>query len=139
MATTVSDADIDFARSLGAVQVVDYKAQRFEDEVDKVDLVFDLIGGETQSRSWVVIKDGGALVSTLEQPNETLARQHNVRGRVYMARPNVAQLSEIARLVEQGWLRPNVQATFPLAEAVRAQEALEKGQTRGKIVLKTAP
>jgi NADPH:quinone reductase-like Zn-dependent oxidoreductase len=135
VATTVSAADIDFARSLGADQVIDYKAQRFEDEVDKVDLVFDLVAGETQNRSWAVIKEGGALVSTLQKPDEALARLHNVRGQVTMTKPNASELTEIARLIEEGSVRPRVQRTFPLAEAAAAQQALEKERPRGKIVL----
>ena len=135
VATTVSGADIDFARSLGDDQVIDYKSRRFEDEVDKVDLVFDLVAGETQNRSWAVMRAGGALVSTLQKPDETLSRRHNVRGHVYRTKPNASQLTEIARLIEQGSVRPRVQRTFPLAQAATAQQALEKERTRGKIVL----
>src|SRR3954454_4257868 len=75
VATTVSAGDIDFVGKLGADQAIDYKAQRFENVVREIDLVFDLIGGDTQERSWAVLKDGGTIVSMLAQPSEEKARQ----------------------------------------------------------------
>ena len=83
-----------------------------------------------------MIKSGGALVSTLQKPDEELARRRNVRALYYMARPDAAQLAEIAKLVDEGKVRPHVQSTFPLREAANAQQTLEKEHIRGKIVLK---
>lgn len=65
VATTASEQDLEFVRSLGADVAIDYRNQRFEDEVQNIDLVFDLIAGETQERSWAVLREGGTLVSTL--------------------------------------------------------------------------
>ena len=72
--TTASKTDLEFVRGLGADEAVDYKNQRFEDVVKEVDLVYDLIGGETQERSFAVVKRGGAIVSTLQQPSEEKCR-----------------------------------------------------------------
>lgn len=135
VATTVAGEDLDFVRQLGADQAIDYKAQRFEDVVDPVDVVFDLIAGETQDRSWSVLKRGGVLVSTLSQPSEQKAREHGARGVHYMAKPNAAELAEIGHLIDEGKVKPFVQATFPLEQAARAEEQLEKQHSRGKIVL----
>ncbi|HEX6841817.1 MAG TPA: NADP-dependent oxidoreductase, partial [Stellaceae bacterium] len=66
VATTVSGADMEFARELGADQAIDYKTEKFEDAVTDIDLVYDLIAGETQRRSFAVLKDGGTLISTLQ-------------------------------------------------------------------------
>ena len=60
--------DLEFVRSLGAKQVIDYKAQRFEEETGEIDLVIDLVAGETRRRSWKVLKPGGMMVSTLGEP-----------------------------------------------------------------------
>jgi NADPH:quinone reductase-like Zn-dependent oxidoreductase len=138
VATTVSVADIDFVQKLHADQVVDYKAERFEDVVRDIDLVLDLIGGETQERSWAVLKDGGTIVSTLAQPSEQRARERHARGINYMARPNAAQLSEIGRLIDAGKVCPMVQATFSLSDAAAAQTKLEREHVQGKIVLDLA-
>jgi NADPH:quinone reductase-like Zn-dependent oxidoreductase len=138
VATTVSGDDLDFARELGADQVVDYKASRFEDEIEPVDVVFDLIGGETQDRSWSVLKPGGILVSTLGAPSEEKARAHHARAAGYMAQPNGAQLDEIRQLIEAGRVRPVIGAVLPLKDAAQAHERLERHRLRGKLVLKTA-
>ncbi len=138
VATTVSGEDIDFVRQLGADLAIDYKVQRFEEVARDIDLVLDLIGGETQQRSWAVLKDGGALVSTLAQPSQEKAQQVHARAMFYVAQPNAAQLSEISRLIDEGKICPMVQATFPLAQAGTAQRTLEEEHTQGKIVLDLA-
>jgi NADPH:quinone reductase-like Zn-dependent oxidoreductase len=134
--TTASGRDLDWVRSLGADVAIDYKEQRFEDEAGEVDVVFDLIGGDTLERSWAVVREGGAIVSTLEQPDEARAREKRLRAAVtYHAQPNAAQLGEIADLLAAGKVEVTVAATFPLAEVAAAQARLEEGGLRGKIVL----
>jgi NADPH:quinone reductase-like Zn-dependent oxidoreductase len=132
---TVSGQDADFARELGADRVIDYKVERFEDVARDIDLVYDLIAGQTQERSWSVLKEGGCLVSTLTEPSQEEAARRRVRALRYTARPDGAQLAEIARLVEQRKVRPVVDTTFPMAEAATAQDHLEKQHVRGKVVL----
>lgn len=133
--TTVAGRDLDFARELGADEAIDYQAQRFEDVAREVDLVLDLIGGETQERSWSALKRGGIIVSTLTQPSEERARAHGARGAHFMAQPNGEQLNEISRLIEAGQVKPFVAAVFPLDQVQAAQSTLEKGGLRGKVVL----
>ena len=136
--TTVSAQNLDFVRELGADRAIDYHSQRFEELARDVDLVLDLVGGETQERSWSVLKPGGILVSALGEPSREKAIQKGVRGMGFRAQPNAAQLTEIGRLIDEGQVRPIVSATYPLAEARHAQEQLERGHLRGKIVLKVA-
>ena len=138
VATTVSGADIDFARDLGADQAVDYRAERFEDAVRDMDLVFDLVGGETQDRSWGVLKEGGILVSTLGPPPRDKAAEHRVQATGYGAKPNPAHLAEIGRLIDEGRVRVVVDSVFPLEEAGAAQTHLERDHVRGKVVLRIA-
>jgi D-arabinose 1-dehydrogenase-like Zn-dependent alcohol dehydrogenase len=136
--TTVSRPNLDFVRELGADRAIDYQSQRFEEIGREVDLVLDLVGGETQERSWSVLKPGGILVSALGAPSSEKAIQHGAQGVGYRAQPNPAQLAEIGRLIDEGKIRPVVSATYPLAEARQAQERLEQGHVRGKIVLVVA-
>jgi NADPH:quinone reductase-like Zn-dependent oxidoreductase len=138
VATTVSHDDLDFARGLGADQVVDYKAERFEDVVEPVDVVFDLISGETRQRSFSVLKKGGALISTLGEPDKEQAKAHGVRVAGYTAQPNGDQLGQIAQLIEDGKVEVTVQSVRPLDQAAEAQTALKEEHPRGKIVLKVA-
>jgi NADPH:quinone reductase-like Zn-dependent oxidoreductase len=136
--TTVSSQDVEFARSLGADEVVDYKTERFEEKLHDVDLVFDLVAGDTQERSWSVLKDGGTMISTLAKPSDIKAREHHARATNYVAHPDGAELAEIARLVDSGKVRPCVLATYPLADAAVAQQRLEREHPHGKVVLQVS-
>lgn len=135
VATTAAQEDFEFVRGIGADEVIDYRAQRFEDAVNDLDLVLDLVGGETQQRSFAILKRGGRLVSALGQPSEDEARRLGINALGYMARPNGAQLAEIAKLIDIGKIKPFIMATYPLAEVRAAHERAEKQHTRGKIVL----
>jgi NADPH:quinone reductase-like Zn-dependent oxidoreductase len=132
---TASAKNLGFVRELGAEKVIDHTGQRFEDEVSDVDVVFDLVGGETRDRSWKVLRPGGILVSTLGQPDEAKAKAHRVLARGYMTAPNASQLEEIASLLEAGKVRVAVTRVFPLDEAAAAQAFVEKDHPRGKTVL----
>ena len=133
--TTVSGQDTDLARKLGADQVIDYKSLRFEEIARDIDLVYDLIAGDTQERSWSVLKEGGTLVSTLTEPSREQAARRHARATRYTVRPDSGQLSEIGRLIEEQKVRPVVDRTFKMMEAAQAQEHLETRHVRGKIVL----
>lgn len=133
--TTVSTDNVAFARSLGADVVIDYKTQRFEDVADNLDMVFDLIDGETRERSWPLLKANGILVSTLTAPSQELAAKHNVRATRYTVEADGSELAEIATLVRNGAVRPRVQQSFPLRDAAAAMTAVEKGHSIGKVVL----
>ena len=125
----------EFLRQLGADETIDYEAQHFEKVVSDVDLVLDTIGGETQKRSWQVLKKGGMLVSIISRPSEEEAAAHKVRQAYVFVQPNAAELQELAKLIDDGWVMPQVQTILPLSEARRAQELSQTGHTRGKIVL----
>ncbi len=133
---TASEKNAAFVKELGADVVIDYKAQKFEDIAKDVDVVLDPIGGETQERSIGVLKRGGVLVSIVQPPAADKCKERGVRGLVMLVQPNGKQLAEIARLIDEGKIRPVVSERFPLAEAAKAQGVLESGaNSRGKIVL----
>ncbi len=136
--TTVSGRDAQFAREMGADQVIDYHQERFEDRARDVDLVFDLVGGETQDRSFAVLKRGGRLVSTIKEPDAGLCAKHQVRSVRYMAQPDADQLHEIGRLIDEGRVKPVVSGQMALAEAGRGHEMLAHDHAIGKLVLQVA-
>jgi len=136
--TTVSTDNVKFARELGADVVIDYKTQRFEDHAGELDMVFDLIDGETRERSWSLLKKGGVLVSTLTEPSQQKADEFGVRALRYTVEADGAELAEIAALVTAGKVKPHVQRTFALDAAADALASVEKGHSIGKIVLKVA-
>jgi NADPH:quinone reductase-like Zn-dependent oxidoreductase len=133
--TTVSTDNVEFARSLGADVVIDYKTQRFEDHASNLDMVFDLIDGETRERSWQLLKHGGVLVSTLTDPSQDKAKEHGIRATRYTVEADGAELAEIADLVTAGKVKPHVAKTYPLAEAAEALSEVEKRHSVGKTVL----
>ncbi len=132
---TASAQNKEFLQKLGADEVIDYHATRFEDVVSGVDVVLDTQGGDTQERSWGVLKPGGSLVTTVPPPPSDAAKAHGVRGEFLFAHPDTAVLAQLAALVASGDLTPIIATTLPLAEARRAQELSATGHTRGKIVL----
>jgi NADPH:quinone reductase-like Zn-dependent oxidoreductase len=136
IATAATD-DISFVRDLGADTVIDYRTQRFEDEVRDVDAVIDLVGGETQNRSFQVLRRGGRLISAVSEPDRKLAEYHGVEASFFLVNVTRRYLTEIARLVDDGKLRTKVGAVLPLAEAREAHLMLERvrPQPKGKIVL----
>ncbi len=135
---TASAHNADFLRQIGVDEVIDYTATRFEDVARDVDVVFDTIGGETQERSYSVLKPGGFLVSTVSPPSQDLGKTHGVNVGMVQAQPDAAQLAEVAAMVDAGKIKPSVETVLPLAEFQRAHELSQSGRTRGKIVLQVA-
>src|SRR6185437_4015812 len=76
--------DIPFLRNLGATAVIDYRTQRFEEEVRDADAVIDLVGGETQTRSFQVLRRGGKLISAVSSPDQHFAQSHGVEAAFFL-------------------------------------------------------
>ncbi|MCU7826862.1 NADP-dependent oxidoreductase [Kitasatospora sp. DSM 101779] len=131
---TASAGKHDLVRELGADEMVDYRAVRFEDVVSDIDVVLDGLGGETAERSLTVLRNGGRLI-TLPGPDDVPATRDGVRAAWVLVEPDHLGLREIAALVERGALKPVVETVLPLAEAAKAHEIGEQGRTTGKIVL----
>jgi NADPH:quinone reductase-like Zn-dependent oxidoreductase len=132
---TASARNIDFVHDLGADQIIDYATTRFEDVAQDLDVVFDVVGGDTLKRSWPVVRAGGVLVSVVSPPPTDQAPRPEVRFVYFIVAPSGEQLRQISSLLDAGQVRPIVDQVFPLAEARRAYEAGLHGHPRGKIVL----
>ncbi|MFG1806395.1 NADP-dependent oxidoreductase [Streptomyces sp. NPDC049040] len=129
---------LDFVRGLGAARALDYRAERFEDVVDEVDVVFDTAGGDTQQRSWQVLRNSGVLVSIVSPPQREGGDGHGPRGAFFVVEPDRDGLVELTRLVDAGRLTVPVDQVVPLSGAAAAYAALEKRGRRGKVVLRVA-
>jgi NADPH:quinone reductase-like Zn-dependent oxidoreductase len=134
---TASTKNQDLLRELGVDKAIDYTQQRFEDVARDIDIVLDTIGGETQERSWSVLKKG-VLVSLVQPPSEEKAKELGVRAALLGAQPNGAQLAEIAKIIDSGKLAPIIDRILPLCEARRAHELSQSGHTHGKIALRVS-
>jgi len=131
-----ASVNLPFLEELGVDQAIDYSMTAFEDVVSDVDVVLDLLGGETQQRSWKVLKPGGILLSTVQPPSQEIALAHGVRQKMIGTAPPIRKvLTAAAEMVEAGQLKPVVSAVLPLEDIQKAHEMIEGRHTRGKIVL----
>jgi NADPH:quinone reductase-like Zn-dependent oxidoreductase len=142
---TASAEDEAYLKSLGANQIIDYRKARFEVELrEKVDVVLDLIGGETQERSFLVLKKGGFLVAANQPVPPEKAAQFGVTGILMNLSPTAESLGAIAGLLEAGKLRADVATVYPLEDAAKAWEDMAGGpaaatrRRHGKLVLRVS-
>jgi NADPH:quinone reductase-like Zn-dependent oxidoreductase len=133
---TATGGAVGRARELGADEVIDRDGAGFEDAVAPVDLVFDTVGGQVLARSAAVLRRGGRLVSVAEEPPTST---EDIRTRYFIVEPSREQLTELARLADEGLLRPAIDSVFPLADARDAFERVAMPGKKGKVVLQVVP
>ena len=141
VARTIGTASvhIDQLKEMDVDETIDYSTANFEDSVKDVDVVLDLIGGDTQQRSWAVMRPGGILVATVQPPSEETAQAHGVRQNFVSTAPPIKRvLTEVANLVDTGQLKPIVSAILPLSEIQKGHEMVEGKHVHGKVVLSIA-
>jgi NADPH:quinone reductase-like Zn-dependent oxidoreductase len=123
-ATVIATASGDneaYVKSIGASRVINYREAQFENVLrEKVDMVFDLIGGDTQKRSFLVLKEGGHLVATTQPVSQEEGAKHRVSGAMMRLAPSADMLGKIARLLEEGTIRPDVASVYALQDAAEA-------------------
>ena len=131
---TASARNLDFVRELGAERVINYQSAPFEREAGEVDVVFDTVGGETLRRSWSVLKPNGRMVAIASDGEQ--ATDERTKQAFFIVEPNHSQLKDIGRLLDEGRLKPVVDAVVPFAEVPAAFAGkTEKKQGRGKVVV----
>lgn len=135
---TASEKNEQFLKSIGADEFIDYKKQRFEDVVGKVDVVLDTVGGDTFERSWGVLQPNGFLVSTVASIPEGVPEKYGVFAKTLVTRSAGEELAKIANVIDEQQIKPIVTTVLPLSEAQKAHEMSESHHTRGKIVLRVA-
>jgi NADPH:quinone reductase-like Zn-dependent oxidoreductase len=134
VATTTSN--VEMVKSLGADLVINYKSQKFEEELSDYDLVIDMMGGEVLANSFKVLKKGGSLISIKGQDTEGLAEQFGVHFEVFFMWPSGEMLSQLAQLINDGILKPIIDRSFTIEETQEAYDYLQTGRAKGKIVIK---
>jgi NADPH:quinone reductase-like Zn-dependent oxidoreductase len=133
---TASTANQDFLKQLGADVAIDYTKTKFEDVAKNVDVVLDSVGKDTLARSYGVVKKGGFIVTLVARIDQAELDKHGIRGVSLGVEPDSNELTEIGKLIDEKKIKVIVSQTFPLSEAIKAQEQIATGHTRGKIVLK---
>ena len=153
---TASGHNEAYLRSIGAGRVINYREAQFEKVLrEKVDVVLDLVGGDTQKRSFLVLKEGGHLVATTQPVSQEEAAKHRVSGTMMRLAPSADGLGRIARLLEAGTIRPDVANVHALKDAAQAWKDIagnlpgvhgislsspgaSRPKSHGKIVLRVA-
>jgi NADPH:quinone reductase-like Zn-dependent oxidoreductase len=129
---TASAHNLEFVASLGAHQVLDYRAAPFESEILGVDVVFDTMGGETLERSWPLLTSKGRVVTVAATAESAEGR---VKDAFFIVEPNQKQLTQIANLAARGELRPLLDGIVPFVQAGDAYSGTFPKQGRGKLVV----
>lgn len=138
---TASGADREFVRSLGADVVIDYKNEDFTKIAKDLNLVVDLVGGETQRRSFPLLIKGGRLVSTVSPIPESETEKNFVMGTFMTIKQSGKELRVITRMINDGIIKTDVAAVYPLKEAAKAWNSILNADVtmpanpHGKIVL----
>jgi alcohol dehydrogenase len=157
--TTTSGRNLEFVRSLGADHVINYQNEDFEERVNKLDVVFDTLGGESLDKSFAVTRPDGLVVSISGSPDyrtgkeigldpfrslllgavglrvNLRARKARVNYRFIFMEPLGEELAKIAILVAKGVIKPVVDRIFPISECQSAIEYSASGRARGKIII----
>lgn len=131
---TASGDGIAIAERLGADLVIDYRSQNFAQRVSDVDVVLDTIGGDTQARSYEVLRAGGFLASTVAPPDDALAKAHGVDASFVFHSSDAGRLASVVEKVAGG-VEMRTDRVLPFQEAVQALERQASGRARGKIIL----
>ena len=157
--TNTSGRNVDFVKSLGADRVFNYKEEDFSEEIEELSLVFDTIGGETQNKAISCLKKGGKLVSIVGPPTSRFMKEMNkgiifqilglvmsfttnlaafikgVRYEFMFMTPSGLQLTKIAKLIDEGSIKPVVDKVYPFEEANEALAHVERGHSLGKVIV----
>lgn len=159
VATTTGTANVEWVKALGADVVIDYKQQRFEQELRDYDVVLNSLGTDVLENSLKVLKPGGQLISISGPPTAEFAkaqglawplrqvmrllslsirrkaRKQDVRYSFLFMRANGAQLQEITTLIEAGEISPVLDRTFAFESAGEALSYVEQGRAKGKVIV----
>jgi NADPH:quinone reductase-like Zn-dependent oxidoreductase len=132
---TASSDGVELVRSLGAHQVIDYKSQDFKSAVSNVDVVLDLVGGDTQARSYDVMRKGGRLVATSLPPDAAVADSRGISASMFYAKPFADRLASVVEAIGAQNVRVVIDRTVPFAAFDEAWARLTSRRARGKVVV----
>ena len=135
--------NVDFVRSLGASEVINYKRQLLgawaAAGAPKADLIIDLVGKQTLIDAWTAVKDGGILLGINTPPDQCKPKVNlpkDVTAKFFIMEPKGWQLREVAELVESGKAKAIVDSVWKMEEFKDAFAKLESGHARGKVIIK---
>lgn len=159
IATTASANKHDMLRALGAKTLIDYHQQDFANALKNYDVVLDAIGGDTLMRSLGIVRKGGIVVSLSGPPDQAFAKQfklgwivrfalammskkvrkaarrYGVRYQYLFMHDSGAQLAMLAKLIEDGAVKPVLDRQFDFTQTDQAIAYAEKSHASGKVII----
>ena len=139
---TCGPKNVDFVRSLGAAEALDYTKTNLKEwaqgEGKKVDLVFDCVGKKSLEDAWWTLKDGGIIMSISQPPEQVKPSDwagEDVRNLFFIMAPDGASLAKITTWIEEGKCKPVLDSVFPIGKYEEAFKRLDSGHARGKVVI----
>jgi len=135
VATTVRTDSVDFAQNLGADEVIDYKVQDVTNVLRDYDAAFDTAGGDSTNDLFKIIKRGGTLVSMAGMLDQDLANKQGVTAISQMTSVSTEQLQRLARYVDSGRVKVQIEKTFPFLQVKEAFTYFEAQHPKGKVVV----
>ena len=135
VATTVGTDSVDFAQNLGADEVIDYKVQDVTNVLRDYDAAFDTAGGDSTNDLFKIIKRGGTLVSMAGMLDQDLANKQGVTAISQMTLVSTEQLQRLARYVDSGRVKVQIEKTFPFLQVKEAFTYFETQHPKGKVVV----
>jgi len=136
VAVTTSSLNIEMVKKLGADVVIDYKTQKFEEELSDYDLVLDTIGGDIMKNSFKILKKGGSMVSIKGQDTEELAKKYDVNFDAFFMWPSGEMLSHLTHLINDEVVKPTIDRSYSFEQVQEAYDYLQMGHAKGKVVIK---
>jgi NADPH:quinone reductase-like Zn-dependent oxidoreductase len=133
---TASGDGVGIARGLGADQVIDYRSEDFASAVSDIDVVLDTIGGDTQQKSFGVLRRGGKLLSVVSPPDEALAKAHGVEAAFVFHSSDAKRLSAVMKDVASKGMSVLIDRSVPLESFGEVFARQASGRARGKIVVR---
>jgi NADPH:quinone reductase-like Zn-dependent oxidoreductase len=139
---TAGGGNVEFVKSLGAGEVLDYRTidvrEWAKEGGNQADVVVDCIGGNSLRDAWFVVKEGGVLISVYQPPEGVRPKEvegKSVKDLFFVMEPRGSELDVVTKGLDEGRFVVNLDSVFPLERFEEAFEKLESGRTRGKIVL----
>ena len=135
VASTATGEGIEYVKSLGSDEVIDYKTTDFSNSLKDFDAVFDTVGGNDFNKSLNILKKNGIAVSMIAQADKAKAAELGVTAITQSTKVSTEVLDELRHLVETKVVATQVKKTYPLKQIKEAFKVRESGTVRGKIVI----
>ncbi len=131
---TATGTNIQELKDLGIDQVIDYKITDFASVVKDVDVVLDLVGGETLAKSYAIVKKGGAIVSTTQPPSPSELDKYGLKGKMTMTQFEANKFKEVTQWIAEAKVKVKKPQVYQLTDAQEALSIVENRKSKSKIV-----